>query len=356
MKKAGIGIIGAGYVAQACHIDSFMKLEGCTIAGLAELRPSLGKLVAKKYNIPRVTETHHELLLDESIDAVVVVTRRHATGAIVRDALRAGKAVLSEKPMCHSVAQARDLIQDAQSAQKVYRIGYMKRHDPHVRAARDFLARVRADGSAGELKFVRAYSYAGQSSFDMFDLVMTDEPRPDGIELWRSGPDWLPDGLLDRYDHFVNVHCHIINISRHLVSNTLSVEHFSYNPESTSLASIRFGTVAGSMEFGDRPDAYWHEGLDLIFEKGKLTLQFPPPFAMTTPAVLIWQDADGAESPISADARGGWAFANQAASFVDAVATDDPEISSAEDALGDLEAIESMWRHVDPSNFRSILL
>ena len=98
----GIGIIGAGMVGQMCHLANFVANPGCRVVALADLRPELAAAAAAKFGVQRVYRTHLEMLADSEVTAVVVVTRRRATGPIVLDALNSGRHVLSEKPMAYT--------------------------------------------------------------------------------------------------------------------------------------------------------------------------------------------------------------------------------------------------------------
>ena len=99
-KKIKIGIVGAGFIGQLCHIKNYHEIKNCEITALAEIRPELRKNVAKHYNIPRTYCSHEDLLEDCSdIDAIVVITKRTMTGPVAFDILEAGKPLLTEKQM-----------------------------------------------------------------------------------------------------------------------------------------------------------------------------------------------------------------------------------------------------------------
>src|ERR1700726_4357142 len=89
-----IGIVGAGMVGQLAHLANFVQIPGCRVTALAELRPALGRLAADRFGVPQVFASHREMLAADVADAIVVVTRRPATGPVVLEALEAGKHVL----------------------------------------------------------------------------------------------------------------------------------------------------------------------------------------------------------------------------------------------------------------------
>ena len=96
-KKIKIGIVGAGFIGQLCHINNYHQLKNCEILALAEIRPKLRKKVAKHYNIPKTYYSHKELLEDcPEVDAIVAVTKRTMIGPVAFDILEAGVHLLTE--------------------------------------------------------------------------------------------------------------------------------------------------------------------------------------------------------------------------------------------------------------------
>src|SRR5438046_295524 len=103
--QLNIGMIGAGFIGQLAHLMNYVEIKDCRVLALAEYRPELRRRVAQRFEIPRTYATHHELLQDADVDAVVVVTPRAFTAPVVLDCLKAGKHVLSEKPMAGNSEQ-----------------------------------------------------------------------------------------------------------------------------------------------------------------------------------------------------------------------------------------------------------
>ena len=65
MKKIKLGIVGAGFTSQTCHIPNFFKNKKVFIVALAEKRKLLRHKIAKKYKIKNIYESHKQLLLNE---------------------------------------------------------------------------------------------------------------------------------------------------------------------------------------------------------------------------------------------------------------------------------------------------
>jgi predicted dehydrogenase len=338
-----IGVIGAGMVSQLCHIANFTEIEGCRVTAIAELRAGLGEAAAHKFGIPTVHPTHRELLADDDVDAVVVVTRRHATGPVVYDALRAGKHVLSEKPMAHTVEQAERLVGAAREYDRIYAVGFMKRHDAGVARAKALLDDFRRSGELGAVVFARAYCFAGGVTSGGGGYVMTGEERPDGIELWPVAPAWLPPELHADYAEFLNVYSHTINLSRFLLGARPRVRSANLSNPKGRLIDLDFGDFSAALEFGDLSPCDWREGIEVFFERGSLRVGLPQPFLRGVPATVELYRNGRDPHTVTFSATPSWAFRRQAEAFVRSAAEGRTPLAGGADSIVDHELTEAIY-------------
>lgn len=106
MNKPGVGIVGAGGVADYGHALAIRKAGGELVA-IADLDAAKAQAMAEKYNVERHYGSHHELLARDDIQIVSICTRSNAHKEIAIDALKAGKNVYIEKPPTESAEQMR---------------------------------------------------------------------------------------------------------------------------------------------------------------------------------------------------------------------------------------------------------
>jgi predicted dehydrogenase len=332
-----IGVIGAGRIAQIAHVATLSTVADAQIVALADLRFDLATLVAQRWNIPAVYPSHAELLADGRVDAVVVVTQRTQTAAIVGDALRAGKHVLSEKPMALSSADARELVALANERRACYAIGYMKRHDRGVNAARERIAEWRATGAAGAMLLLRATMDGGDDAAGT-DWLMTPEPRTDaGFTVGAAVGDPTPKSA---FDQFLNVFSHTTNLARFLTGAPIALEAAVQGERSAALVG-RIADVPFLGAFEDRVVPGWHERIDVVFERGRVNVALPPPFDHAAAARVTVTRSDGTVEDLS---RPGWAFALQAASFVADASGGREPLAPGHDAVADVVLAETFWR------------
>ncbi|EIG62962.1 Gfo/Idh/MocA family protein [Bradyrhizobium sp. WSM1253] len=338
--RPGIGIIGTGMVGQMCHLANFAANPACRVVAIADLRPDLAAAAAQKFDIARVYGTHRELLADSEVSAVVVVTKRRATGPIVLDALNSGRHVLSEKPMAYTAAQAVALAEAARRHNLVYSIGYMKRHDAGVARALAELARLRTDQSLGRIVGARGWCFGGSTGRSQDNFVMTGEVRPDGLELWQDSPDWMPGVMLPGYDNFLNVFSHIINLARYMLGSSPTVAESTIESSGAATVTLDFDGVACALQLANGSEGVWREGLSIAFERGALTIELPPPFAEQEAEVIL--DQQGQRTQLRRDTS--WAFRRQADAFVADIVERRTPLASGAESVADIALAEAIWK------------
>ncbi|TQF29564.1 Gfo/Idh/MocA family oxidoreductase [Bradyrhizobium sp. UNPA324] len=338
--RPGIGIIGTGMVGQMCHLANFAANPACRVVAIADLRPDLAAAAAQKFGISRVYGTHRELLADSDVSAVVVVTKRRATGPIVLDALNSGRHVLSEKPMAYTTAQAALLVEAARRQDLIYSIGYMKRHDAGVARALAELARIRADQSLGRIVAARGWCFGGDTGRAQDNFAMTGEARPDGLELWQDGPDWMPGTMRPGYDNFLNVFSHIINLARYVLGQSPRLAESTVQTSSAARIMLDFDGIACPLDLMNGSKGTWREGLAIDFERGMLTIELPAPFAEEEAQVIL--DHGGERRRL--ERATSWAFRRQADAFVSDVAERRIPLASGEDSVVDIALAEAVWK------------
>lgn len=343
-KPLGIGVVGAGMVGQVAHLANFSSIPGCRVVALAELRPRLGQLAARKFGVSKLYQSHKELLADPEVEAVVVVTRPQAHGPIVLDALEAGRHVLSEKPMAHSVEQATRLVEAAARENLRYAVGYMKRYDAGTQQAKAMLDQFRQTGELGAIVLIRAYCYGGEFRCGTSDFVMTDEARPDGLSTWPKGPNWMPKDQHDQYASFLNVFIHDLNIVRFLLGAEPIVRSVDIARKNGRLVTFDFGEFPGVLEMAEIAAHDWTEGVEIIFEKGRLSLEFFSPLLRNQPAKVQLIRSGRRTETVIPRAEWSWAFRSQAEAFINDIAARREPVASGRDALNDLRLAEAIWR------------
>lgn len=110
----GVGNRGAGNLAGVAHED---------VAALCDVDRRYLEAAAAQHPGARTFRDWRELVSQDDLDAVVVSTPDHAHFPIAKAALEAGKDVYVEKPLTHSVREARQLRELAAEKRAVTQMG-----------------------------------------------------------------------------------------------------------------------------------------------------------------------------------------------------------------------------------------
>lgn len=113
MKKIRWGIIGAGRIAGSFAADMRFVPNG-EITAVGSRTQANATEFAQRHGIGRAHGTYEALLVDPAVDAVYIATPHAQHLANASAALRAGKAVLCEKPLTLTPDECRSLIAVAQ--------------------------------------------------------------------------------------------------------------------------------------------------------------------------------------------------------------------------------------------------
>jgi predicted dehydrogenase len=152
--KIGVGIIGFGGIARGAHMPGYRKLpEMCEVIAAADILPErLAEAKGEKWGIAHTFADYNELLALPEIDAVSVCTPNGVHKEATVAALRAGKAVLCEKPMAMNAAECREMIAAARETGGKLQIGYNMRFGQGAQC----LKRAALAGEFGEFYYARA--------------------------------------------------------------------------------------------------------------------------------------------------------------------------------------------------------
>ncbi|MDA8168356.1 MAG: bi-domain-containing oxidoreductase [Nitrospiraceae bacterium] len=96
----GIGLIGAGLFARGTFLPAMEKIPGFLYKGVSATRGLTAGHMAESWGFDYAATSHQEILRDERIDLVFILTRHDSHCRLLCEALEAGKAVFVEKPLC----------------------------------------------------------------------------------------------------------------------------------------------------------------------------------------------------------------------------------------------------------------
>lgn len=126
----GIGLIGCGNISRT-HLSAYRD-AGYRILALCDLRIENARARRDEFFPDAdVTADHHQLLARGDIEVVDLATHVDVRPGLVRDAIRAGKHILSQKPFVLDLDEGRELIQLADQHRVTLAVNQNGRWAPH---------------------------------------------------------------------------------------------------------------------------------------------------------------------------------------------------------------------------------
>ena len=144
-RKLGVALLGLGSYSANELAPALQKARLCRLAGVVTGSPAKAAKWGHKYNLPKKNLYHYDHLEqiadNPDIDIVYVVTPPALHPEFAIRAAKAGKHVISEKPMACSVADCDAMIAACRDAGVKLSVGYRLHFDPYhrelLRLARD---------------------------------------------------------------------------------------------------------------------------------------------------------------------------------------------------------------------------
>lgn len=155
-RTVKIGIIGCGGIANGKHMPSLATIESVEMVAFCDLIVEKAENAAKKFGTPdaKVYTDYKELLKDENIEVVHVLTPNRSHAEISIDALYAGKHVMCEKPMAKTAEDAKRMLDAAKATGKRLSIGYQHRQKNASIYAKQYID----TGALGEIYYANCYA------------------------------------------------------------------------------------------------------------------------------------------------------------------------------------------------------
>ena len=138
-KIFGVGVVGCGGIS-GVHIPVLMGLEGVGLRSVCDLRPERAEKAAALSGAA-IVPTFADMIARRDIDVVHLCTPHYLHAPMAIAALRAGKHVLTEKPMATTLADARAMIAAADEPGSG-RLGviFQNRYNPSTQALKALIA------------------------------------------------------------------------------------------------------------------------------------------------------------------------------------------------------------------------
>ncbi len=131
--KLGLSVIGAGQYARLVLLPLLARHKGVAFRGLCSAKGLSAEDIARRTGFAFATTDFEEILRDPGTRAVFIATRHDAHAELVLSALRAGKHVFVEKPLCidpRDLARLRGCLEELGEKSPILTVGFNRRFAP----------------------------------------------------------------------------------------------------------------------------------------------------------------------------------------------------------------------------------
>ena len=122
------------------HVANIVnQVPEANLVAICDIRLDVAQAVADKWGITRVVRDYHELLADESIEAVLIATTTSTHAEIIKDCANAGKHIFCEKPIALDLAKIDEALEAVDRAGIKLQVGFNRRFDKSFQKVREIV-------------------------------------------------------------------------------------------------------------------------------------------------------------------------------------------------------------------------
>jgi predicted dehydrogenase len=301
MTKINVGLVGLGEIAQVIHLPILQAhSDKFEIAAICDISLELLTTLGERYNVPadhRYTD-YHDLARQGDLEAVFVLNsdEYHTDSALA--AIRQGKHVLIEKPMCLARQEAEAIIKARDEAGVKVMVGYMRRFAPA------FVEAVEHVRSLEKINYARVRDIIGQNA--QFVSQSSVVLRPDDLpreairdraerasRLVKAAIGDAPPELVRAYRLLCGLSCHDLSAMRELLGMPRSVVAARQWGGSFLTALFEYDGFTATYETGIDHNRRFDAHIQVYGETKEIRIQYNTPYIRHLPTLLFINETRG---------------------------------------------------------------
>ena len=220
--KHRAAFIGAGDVVRRSYLPAIAQQSNCKVVAICSQTGQSAKELAELYEIEIVSRHYEEVLQQPDIDTVFICTPTDAHREIAETAMKYGKHVLVEKPLCTTYQDSQALLRQAWGYDKTFYAAF----NNQFRVENRWLKTEVLAGNIGEVELIDFEWYRTKRHKDKTWLY--DPPRSGG------------GVLVDLGAHLLHLALSLLPNRQYYTASCHNVSHqaFSSSVEDTSISMI----------------------------------------------------------------------------------------------------------------------
>ena len=128
MNRVRVAVIGAGFFGRF-HARVYAESPLADLVAIVDKDEQLAKKAAEEFSTKWYSDV--DLFLEkEEVDAVSIVTPEQTHKELAVKCMNAGKHVIVEKPIAHTLEDAREMVECSKKNKVKFTVGYLLRFDP----------------------------------------------------------------------------------------------------------------------------------------------------------------------------------------------------------------------------------
>jgi predicted dehydrogenase len=326
MNKLKFALIGTGGIAQT-YAQAFQSSDCCRLVAVADINQDSAKAFAEPFGAKSYAD--YKTLAEKSeIDAVIISTPPNTHPEIAMHFMRRGVNVLCEKPLCLSVAEAREMIACAEASGVKFTMATKFRYCEDVVKAKSMLA----SGILGEVvQFENAFT-----------------AKVDMSKRWNSDKEVSGGGvLMDNGTHSVDIIRYFLGaIDEVLALETSGTQNLNVDENVKLLAKTKNGIATS---------------VDLTWGINKELPNFISVYGTNGTLHIGWR-----ESKYKLNSNPDWitfgkgydkvqAFKAKIENFRNAIVEGEELLTKPEDALASVEVIEAAYKSLNQNLWQKVV-
>lgn len=326
MKKLKFALIGTGGIAQT-YAQAFQQSECCELIAVADVNQTSAKAFAEPFGAKSFAD-YKTLAEKTEVDAVIIATPPNTHPEIAMYFMQKGVNVLCEKPLCLSVAEAKQMIETAETSNVVFTMATKFRYCEDVVKAKAIIV----SGVLGEIvQFENAFT-----------------AKVDMSKRWNSNAEVSGGGvLMDNGTHSVDIIRYFLGaIDEVLAVETSGTQNLSVDENVKLIAKTVSGVVAT---------------VDLTWGINKELPNFISVYGTNGTLHVGWR-----ESRYKLNSSPDWtvfgkgydkvqAFRSKIENFRNAIVSGEELLTKPEDALASVEVIEAAYKSLNQNLWQKVV-
>lgn len=152
MELIKVGVIGSGFMGVA-HIEALRRIGGIEIVAIASDDLPKARSLAAQFEIPQIFEDWKKIIENDQVQVIHNCTPNHLHFDINKQAIQAGKHIISEKPLTVTAKESAELLKLLEKQPVVHAINFNYRMYPLMQQARAMVS----NGEVGEIYLIHGH-------------------------------------------------------------------------------------------------------------------------------------------------------------------------------------------------------